>query len=172
MGWFANMLFGKTANQVQGPKPKEHSVWDVDDEGVPNVGEQHIEVPEHDAVPPEIQCRGVEPHVSSDGKQLELWIRFTNTFDGEIEMTRIECLGQTTIPTRFLKPGENHEVRVYRGPVFKDDAENKAQVTYKSTKSGDYYRAEYLIKYKYSQHEGLEHYTPYEFELIKPINQI
>lgn len=169
MGWFSNMVFGKTANQAEAPKPKEHDVWGVDKEEIPSMAEQKVAIPDHDPTPPVVNCVRVEPHLSSDGKQLDLWICLTNTFNGGIEVTRVECLRQTTKPIRFLKPGENHELQVYRGPILADDSENKAYITYKSMNSGDYYRAEYLIKYKYSQHEGGEQYVPYELDLVKPV---
>lgn len=165
-------MFGKTTNQVEGPKPKEHNVWGVDTDVVPNVGEQNMDTPQHDMASPEINCVRVEPHVSSDNKQLELWICLSNSFDDDIEITRIECLRQTTSPSRFLKPGENHEIQVYRGLILVDDAETKAHITYKSTASGDYHQGEYLIKYKYSQHEGVEQYIPYEFDLVRPIKKL
>lgn len=172
MGWFSNLVFGKTTNQVESPKPKEHDVWGVDSDDAPSVGQQAVPTPQHDTVPPEVNCVRVEPHVSSDNKHLELWVCLSNSFDGEVEVTRIEALGQTTSPSRFLRSGENHEIQVYRGPAFTDDAETKAYITYKSTASGDYYQAEYLIKYKYSQHEGAEQYVPYQLDLVKPIKQL
>lgn len=173
MGWFSNIMFGKTTNQVPGPKPAEHSVWGVEPKKeVTTESPTATEVPQpQEEQPPEILCMRVEPHISSDMNQLELWVCFHNASKSEVEITDVECLGQRTNPGRYLQPDQNHEVQVYRGPVCKNDAENKAYVTYKSIVSGLYYRAEYYIKYKYSQHEGSEHYSPYEFDLLKPIQQ-
>lgn len=172
MGWFSDLVFGKTANQIEGPTPKEYNVWGVDDEPVPNVAEQNVNAPEHDESPPEIHITRVEPHVSSDNKQLELWICLSNLSNNEAEITRIECFRQTTNPSRFLKSGENHELQIYRGPVMHTDTDTKMHVTYKSCVSGDYYLAEYLIKYKYTQHEDGGHYMPYEFDILKPVKKM
>ena len=170
MGWFANMVFGKPSN-VQPPEPPEHDVWGVNDEDVPNIGEQRMPTLQTDDSPPEIQITRVEPKASSDGAHLELWICLKNTARTDVEATRIECLGQTVGLARFLQPDEGHEVRVYNGRMPENDANDTAFVTYKSMQSGDYYRARYLIKFKYSQHSGAEQYIPYEFDLLRPVDR-
>ena len=171
MGWLANMVFGKPSN-VQSPQPPEHDVWGVNDEEVPNLTEQKTPALQSDATPPEVQVIRVEPKASSDGAHLELWICLENTSDAKVEVTRIECLKQNSALARFLKPGENHEVRVYAGPMPKNDADNMTAITYKSIQSGQYYRAEYLVKFKYSQHSGVEQYIPYEFDLQRPVGNL
>ncbi len=171
MGWFANMLFGKPRN-VEAPEPPEHDVWGVGDDDVPNITEQKTPTLQPDTAPPEVQIIRTEPKVSSDGRHLELWVCLDNTSRSELEVTRIEFLRQRTALTRFLNPGESHEVRIYNGEMPKDDADDKAVVTYKSIQSGQYYLAEYLVKFKYSQHAGAEQYVPYEFDLQRPIDNL
>lgn len=169
MGWFANTLFGKP-DAKNPPEPPEHDVWGVDDEAVPNIAEQKTTGPVPDAAPPEVQVIRVEPKASSDGAHLELWMCLENTAQSDVEVTRIECLRQNSALARFLKPGESHEVRVYDGVMPEDDANDKAAITYKSIQSGQYYRALYLVKFRYSQRGGTEQYVPYEFDLQRPVD--
>lgn len=171
MGWFANMVFGKPRN-VQSPQPPEHDVWGTSDEDVPNITEQKTPALQPDASPPEVQIVRVEPKASSDGRHLELWVCLDNTSGSELEVTRIEAFKQRVGLARFLNPDESHEVRIYNGDMPKDDANDMAAVTYKSIQSGQYYRAEYLVKFKYSQHAGVEQYVPYEFDLQRPIDNL
>lgn len=172
MGWLRDMFFTSTFRQSAKPRLKQRNVWGVDPETAPDGAEQVAEPPVHETVPPEVRCLRVESHISGDGTRLVLWIGLTNAADTEVEIVRIDCVGQTTNPSRFLRPGETHEIEVYRGPVFTNDDANMAQVTYKSLPSGEYYRADYFVKYTYTRHEGSEQYTPYELDLHKPIKKL
>ncbi len=163
MGWFADFVFGKAKN-VEGPKPLEHSAWGVEREDVPNITEQSVPHTVQEEEPPEVRIIRVEPHLSSANDHVELWLCIENSSKAEVEVTHIECFRQTAEPARFLRPGENHEVRVYNGPVFVNDNQQKAIVRYKSLASGEYYQAEFLVKYRYSQHGGAEQWMPYEFD--------
>lgn len=166
MGWFANLVFGKAKN-IEGPIPPDHSAWGVEQKGVPNVAEQEVRPQEHDETPPVLQCIRVEPHLSSAGDHLELWLCMQNMSIGEVEITRFDCLGQSVEPSRFLRAGQNQEFRVYSGPVLHNDDRQKALMTCKSINSGEYYQAEYMIKYKYSQHGGEDQCLPYELDLLQ-----
>lgn len=171
MGWFANFVFGKPQDtqgvSAQGgdAQPNAAAVSEV------NAQDPHREQ-DGSKIIPEVTVSRVEPHPSSDMKQLELWIELHNQSQFEVEVRRCEILGQSSDPGRFLKPGEKFEIKVYRGDTPRDDSRNKANLQYKIVGNGDYFQSDHLVEFKIETADGVRWYLPCELELVGPVRDI
>lgn len=194
MGWLANMIFGTPSSGQEGggevlPKAVENwqtaggkTVATSSPEPIENETQADNQAgsmradPLHDAhglaIIPEVEIEHVEPHLSHDMHHLELWVRFKNHSEVEVEVTRAQCLRQHVDLGRFLKPGEAHEVQIYRGDTPRNNAEHTCEVLYKVIQTGDYFRANHVIRYKYERENDQEFYIPEEMELMGPIHKL
>lgn len=158
---FGNWLFGTPNKQEYSDN---HAPAGSSDEGR---GQKYVQ--DNGAkIMPEVDIVEVEPNESSDGEHLELWLTLRNNSEFEVEVTRIELLKQRVMPGRFLKPNEEHELRVYRGDTPENEAERKAYVQYKIVDNTDLFQAEFRIDYHYDDGR----YVPEEFVLVRPIRDI
>ena len=193
MGFLANLLFGEPARDESGATlPEKVRQWNAEGhQPSDSVGWGHEHVDEHgDAahvrdhgqeagatglprkIIPELEVLRVEPHLSSDSKHLELWVTFLNRSEAEIELRNVAVLKQRADVGRFLKPGESHELKVYSGETPTNDAEHRAIVQLKVVENGDYFEADFLIKYHYEQEEHGAVYVPEALELIRPVRDV
>ena len=115
---------------------------------------------------PEIEVVRLEPHES--GNNLELWAHIKNLSQFEIEVTKIAILGQTNTIGRFLDPGEQHEVRIYRGTIPTNEGYKKCEISFKLVRSGDYFCADHRIDYDFEDGK----YIPTELHVIHPIRDV
>ncbi len=116
---------------------------------------------------PEIRVGRCETHLSGDN--IELWIVIKNTSEVEIMLDKIVMLGRTTELDRFMKPSEDREFMVYRGPKLKNGSYTKAQIMYKLVATGDYFCADQEVRY-HVESDG--DYVVDELHLIHPIRDI
>lgn len=179
MGRLADIIFGKPGDT---PQPKAVDDWDSEQPsdpvhpGLPDTNAPDKQDPYHAVdghkIVPEVIIDRLEPHLSSDFKQIELWADLCNNSDFEVEVTKVTVLKQTNDVCRYLKPHEKHEIRIYRGEVPQNDAEHKAQIQYKIVGNGDYFMSEHQLMYRYERNAEHEMYIPEELRLLPPIRDM
>lgn len=103
------------------------------------------------------------------GSNVEVWSTVRNQSDRTIELDKVMMLGARHDLDYPLSPGQQRDFRLYAGPRPTHDHYKKAELYYKDSLVGDYFRADHLIEYKY---ETDETYSPNEFKLIKPIYDV
>ena len=101
--------------------------------------------------------------------QIDVWSVIKNHSERPLMLDKMVLLGQRTNLHYELRPGLQHEFRIYRGPRMTHDSYKKAELYYKDIQSGDYFRADHLIGYKY---ETDKTYSVQELELLTPINDV
>ncbi|HET8884118.1 MAG TPA: hypothetical protein VFM68_01465 [Candidatus Saccharimonadales bacterium] len=99
-----------------------------------------------------------------NGPRIDVRAWVTNASDAEIEIEKIEVMGDNVDVDRRLRPQQSHEVVLYKGPAPTNDYEHKANVHYKLVSSGDYFRADYRIEYN-QESDGT-----YSVETLHPEN--
>ena len=185
MGWFSDLLLG--GEPAKKPEdtvlPKQVQEWEMPDTNDASAshsqradaqsGQKVQYVTEHGSkIIPNVEIERVEPHLSSDMKHLEVWAHIKNHSTFEVEVRKVNFLRQHTEPGRFLKPSEEHEVRIYAGDTPRNDAEHKAELQFKIVGNDDYFQADHRIDYRYEKDEHGEFYVPEELHLILPIRDI
>lgn len=187
MGWLSTIFFGPSSpadgqsasdeneagwsnqtNQAEAPWHINSGQDDGTDQAAPD--------PYHDAsgnkIRPEVRIEHVKADLSNDSKHVELWAKLKNHSMFDVEVTRVNILGQHTSPMRFLKPGELHELRIYAGDTPTSNAYHTADVQYKIVGSGDYFQANHAVRYEYEENEHGRFYVPEEFDFIEPVKDI
>jgi len=183
MGWLRNFIFGVDPAHDDAGLSKQVRDWGAEknndmspqsDDAVDSEkgqekeqhdGNQHTEPSAYRTasgakVLPTLTVDRVEPHLSNNLANLELWITLHNRSPYDIEITKVDLLKQSTDPDRFLRAGESHEIRVYRGQTPRDRAYTKAYIDLKITGTGDYFRQEYMINYDLKTSGGTSWYVP------------
>ena len=115
---------------------------------------------------PRIEVIRVDPHVS--GEHLELWVTLKNHSEYDVQVGRVSILSQHGEIGRFLKPGEEHEVKVFQGSLPQNDAYHKAEFYFKIVENGDYFCADHTIHYHYDGGR----YVPNRLDPIPPIRDV
>lgn len=105
----------------------------------------------------------------TSGPNMDVWATIHNHSKRAIELDKMVMMGARVELDYPLAPGAQREFRVYRGPRPAHDSYKKAELYYKDTLSGDYFRADHLIGYKY---EADKTYSIQELELLTPINDV
>lgn len=103
------------------------------------------------------------------GAQTEVWAVIRNHSERAIMLDKIVMLGQNTELDYQLGPGMERDFRIYHGPRLTHDSYKKAGLYYKDVLSGDYFRADHLVGYKY---EADKTYSIVELELLTPIYDV
>lgn len=103
------------------------------------------------------------------GPSLEVWSTIQNHSEREVMLDKIILLGRPMSLAHELQPGQEREFCVYRGVRPAHNHYKKAELYYKDLPSGDYFRADHLIGYKY---ETDKTYSVEELELLTPINDV
>lgn len=117
---------------------------------------------------PSIRMERVAIHRNGPTETVRVWI--TNTSPFEIELDKIDLLGQRREIDRRLRSGEGHEVIVYEGPVLKDDHATKSILQYKITGNGDYFSLEHQLEYHFQGSD--QTYSISEFRESYPVRDI
>lgn len=115
---------------------------------------------------PEVEVLRLEVHRSGD--HIELWAHVKNHSEFEVELGRINILGQHIDPTRYLKPGEQYEVRIFSGDAPKNDGYHKAEFFFRIVANGDYFCADHRIEYGFDDGR----YIPEDLKIIHPIRDV
>lgn len=111
----------------------------------------------------------VHTKYTMSGANTEVWATIHNHSERRVALDKIMLLGQRTDLDYELGPGLQRDFRVYHGPRMTHDNYKKAELYYKDVLSGDYFRADHLIGYKY---ETDKTYDVDELELLTPINDV
>jgi len=96
---------------------------------------------------PEVGIEHVASHIQGTSFTTTAWIK--NLSSLEIELDKITVLGIRNEIDRRLRPGQAHEVTLYRGPALKNDYNHKAILQYKIVENVDYFSVEYSVEFKY-----------------------
>ncbi len=121
---------------------------------------------------PEVAIERVKVNLNSDMKRVEIWGFIKNRSEFDVEVSRVNLLGQRTELGHSLGAGESREVRIYNGNTPTSDAYHTAEVQFKIVGSGDYFQADHFIKYRYEQNDSGKYYVPSEFDLTRPIKDV
>jgi hypothetical protein len=195
MSWFGRLLFGDAQSESyeerlarQANETPATTGWKrADGSSAPSASAsqsaevtQPIEQPASDPyrttsgkkVLPLVSVERVESHVSNDKDDVEIWIHLKNESDFEVEVTRVNVLNQHVQLSRFLKPDQAYEVKVYSGDTPHTDAYRKVEIQYKIAKTGDYFQSDHRVDYHFEQEDGKDYYLPEEFVHIPPVRDI
>lgn len=110
---------------------------------------------------------GVRP--DNHGNSVELWATIKNQSDRELLLDRIVLLGTQFQMNYPLAPGAQRVFKVFSGPQLTHDNYKKAELYYKDVPTGDYFRADHLLEYKY---EADKSYDVNDMRLLMPINDV
>ncbi len=169
------MLQGKPA--FEAPKSDDNDNWDDDapttdfaEDREAKRSEKATESLYDEAGNKHIPVVGVtHTKYTLSGPNTEIWATVHNHSERSVMLDKIMVLGQRTELDYELQPGREREFRVYHGPRMTHDNYKKAELYYKDVASGDYFRADHLIGYKY---EADKTYSVDELELLTPINDV
>lgn len=179
------IMQGETAFEV--PQSPRSDAWDDDDSPTDDYAEERAFKQEH-ATQPGVSTpsanglydsHGVKhiPVAAVDrlkchekGDRMEVWAILENRSDRPIELDKIIVCGQREELDYILGPGGQRQVLIYRGLKMTHDSYKKAELYYKDTQTGDYFRADHLIEYHYEAAE--KHYTIDELKLLMPIRDV
>jgi len=103
------------------------------------------------------------------GDKIEVWSTIRNQSDRALELDKIMMLGVRHDLRYPLQPGQQREFSVFNGPHPTHDNYKKAELYYKDSLAGDYFRADHLVEYKY---ETDKTYSPNELKLLLPIYDV
>lgn len=105
----------------------------------------------------------------NSGASVELWATIKNQSDRELSLDKITLLGTLFRLNYPLAPGAQRVFKVYSGPQLTHDNYKKAELYYKDVPTGDYFRADHLLEYKY---ESDKTYDVNDMRLLMPINDV
>lgn len=159
MGWLKNLLFGPV-----------QAVSDV--QSVPPQAQSPERARSDQKIVPNVTIARVESHLSGDMRHIEVWVHVRNDSNVEVEVTRVNFWRQHATPGRYLEPGESYEIRIFSGDTRHDDAEQRCEVHFRHVETGDYFRADHRVDYRFEETDQGKFYIPEEMHLISPIRDI
>lgn len=117
--------------------------------------------------PPVVSITNVKSDIHE--QYYELWTTIKNQSQRDIKLDKITLLG-----TRFelnypLGAGEQRVFRVYHGNRLEHDNYKKTELYYHDVPTGDYFRADHIIQYRYHS-DGM--YEIVGFDLFLPIYDV
>lgn len=95
---------------------------------------------------PTIRLEHVKSTVNGDKMEVTAWV--TNESPLSIELDKVTMMKQRTEIDRHLAPEQAYQVVLYRGEQMANEHEHHAQLQYKIVHNGDYFRADYTIRYQ------------------------
>jgi hypothetical protein len=114
-------------------------------------------------ITPQVTFRHLKSHV--DGSNVTTWAWVANMSQFEIELVRTEVLGHRQDINRVLRANEQHEVKIYHGPIITSDHDRHARLYVKIHKNDDLFLEEYMIEY---HRESNGTYLLEEFHRVNP----
>lgn len=117
--------------------------------------------------PPVVSITNVKGDLSD--RYYELWVTIKNQSNREVLLDKVTLLGTKFQANYPLHAGEQRVFQVYRGLRLTHDNYKKAELYYKDVPTGDYFRADHLLQYKYDT-DGT--YEVVDFELFMPIYDV
>ena len=120
-----------------------------------------------DSTFPVVEIPHVKPH--PDGPNLQVYGRIKNEWHDFIMLDKIHIFGVVRELDTYLRPGEEREFLLYKGPSLKKQYP-EAYVDYKTKQEGDYFRAVFRVTFAYHSSDGT--YEVSDLHLHKPIRDI
>jgi hypothetical protein len=120
-----------------------------------------------DATFPVVEIRRVTTHL--DGDNVQIYCHIQNTWEQEVMLDKIRLLGTKRELDTALRPGENREFLVYKGPKLQHEY-HEAELDYKTAREGDYFQAVFNVTFTYNPTDKT--YTVNEMQLDNPIRDI
>lgn len=117
--------------------------------------------------PPKVVIERIE-YRSDDDDHMELDFIIQNNSDQEVFLDRVRLLGTKFELDRQLKPGEEKEFTVYRGPRPNNNNYDKCAVEYRDT-TGNYFSAHHILEFD-DQPDGT--YIVNDARFIPPVQDI
>jgi hypothetical protein len=172
-GVVKRMLQGKPAFEA----PPETDSWDDDKPTIDYAEERQAKRAATDRnnlfdekgykQPPVVELTHVQDTLNHE--LYELWVTIMNRSERTVRLDKVTLLGTKYALNYPLAPHAEHAFRVYRGEVVRRDEYKKAELYYCDEASGDYFRADHLVQYKYTM-DGV--YEIVGFELCQPIRDV
>jgi hypothetical protein len=104
-----------------------------------------------------------------DGGTIQIYCHILNTWNEEVELTKISLLDTQRVLGTHLRAGEERELLVYNGPALQRQV-YEAQLEYKTHAEKDYFKAVHDVTFTY--HPADKTYTIDEMRLHPPIRDI
>lgn len=182
MGWLTDALFGsKDAGwkNADGDPVGSSNDPDVVAPEEPVAAEQpdtaEVQQPQMSQGPkiiPEVMIDRVKAHYGADMHHVEVWLYFRNISQQEVELRTMALLGQHTNLYHTLRPGMGYELKVYTGEMPHTNLSHKAELQYKMTSNGDFFRATYIVRFQLVERPNGQFYVPEQMSLIRPIHDM
>lgn len=115
---------------------------------------------------PVVYVKHINTHLN--GATMEVRCRIRNNSPVEVILDRIRLLHTSAPLGTNLRPGEEKEFAIYRGPRMQNNGDHEALLDYK-TKDGDYFEAVHDIEFNF---ESDRTYSVEELHLKMPIRDI
>ena len=116
---------------------------------------------------PVVEIKRVTTHL--DGNNIQIYCHIQNMWEQEVMLDKIRLLGTKRELDTYLRPGENREFLVYKGPKIQHEY-HEAELDYKTSREGDYFQAVYEVTFTYNPADKT--YTVNEMKLDLPIRDI
>lgn len=144
MGFFGNLgkiIQGKPVYTPASVSKKSRAVFDI------NAAHESVShVDEHgNKIVPNVTLEHCKTHFMGKNIQVTAWAQ--NNSNVEIELDRIFMLRTKIELDRRMKPGEGHEVKLYRGPILTHDKDHQAKLEYKIVENGDYFCVDFRVEF-------------------------
>jgi hypothetical protein len=94
---------------------------------------------------PDVSFKKFKSNVNGPKDTTWAWVKNNSPF--EIEIVKIEALGQHQDIRRRLRPNEEHEVKIYDGQVITHDHDHHAKMYVKIHENDDLFLTEYEVEY-------------------------
>lgn len=127
----------------------------------PDVGKPPQDVPAHtpevDEEPgrkviPQIKIENTKSRVNGNIMLVTAWM--TNASDSAVELEKISLMGQTYRLDRQLQAHASYEVKLYEGPLARNDSYKKAELYYQQVATNDYFCADFMVEYNHERDGG------------------
>lgn len=117
--------------------------------------------------PPVVSIVNTKDNLS--GQYYEIWATVQNQSDRDVQLDKVTLLGTKFQMNYPLGAGQQRVFHIYRGAPLTHDHYKKAELYYKDSPTGDYFRADHLLQYTYDP-DGT--YEVVDFELFMPIYDV
>ena len=94
---------------------------------------------------PEIKASRLTTRRSGNTMQTYVWIQNDAPF--AIELRSFHIMGHTSSMGYQLAPGRGQQVRIYSGPIAKDESHRDASAEYRIVQNGDYFQQEFHVEF-------------------------
>ena len=116
---------------------------------------------------PEIKLTHTKSHIAGESMTVSAWA--TNQSSEHVRLDYMTLLGQKHTISQELAPGKGSEIKLYNGPVARDDHASRAELVYRLFENGDVFSMTYTIEFN---RESNGYYIVEEFHSNNPVRDI